>query len=639
MTFRSFLALCLSLASASVFAQEKTIALNPVTVSATLSPQEISKTGRNIIVMDQQTIQKLPANSIDEIIRYLPGVEVQSRGPMGTQSNITIRGGTFQQVLIILDGIRLNDPLTGHFNSYIPITPDEIERIEILKGPAAVLYGTEAVGGVVHIITKTFANNHKKDSYRLMGQYIGGEYGLNNGQASASFHKKKTNGSVSLITNNGTGQPLRGARGYFNLTTLNASLRQEIGKNWSIAYRFGLDDRKFNAQNFYTARLSDTATEYVSSTWNHIKTNFQKNRHTLTIDLGDKSTSDEYRFNKILNPNINKSRLQQAQLIYQYKISEQTTVSAGTQYIRRSIISNDRGNHAVQNASAFAFMQTQIAKKINVLPGFRAEWNERSGWEILPQLNISYPYQQFNFRAAAGRTARDADFTERFNNYQRNPVPSGNRIGNPDLTAEKAFSYEAGADYSMNENLKLSGTLFGRNHNELIDWVRTPYANMPRQINLVSTGNYDLASNISTVQTLGAELDIHYQKTFGNHSIKAGLGAIWMESTSSDTVPSLYVSNHARLLINFYGTYQFKWFGISINGLYKERNTPAAVNGLLPLSSSYILINAKADATILKDKLSIFVQADNLFNQNYADILGSIMPARWLSGGIKLIME
>jgi iron complex outermembrane receptor protein len=162
---------------------------------------------------------------------------------------------------------------------------------------------------------------------------------------------------------------------------------------------------------------------------------------------------------------------------------------------------------------------------------------------------------------------------------------------------------------------------------------------MPRQINLVSTGNYDLASNISTVQTLGAELDIHYQKTFGNHSIKAGLGAIWMESTSSDTVPSLYVSNHARLLINFYGTYQFKWFGISINGLYKQRNTPAAVNGLLPLSSSYILINAKADATILKDKLSIFVQADNLFNQNYADILGSIMPARWLSGGIKLIME
>ncbi len=618
---------------------QNTVQLDQVTISSAMTPQQISKTGRNIVVIFQEIIKKLPANSIDEIIRYLPGIEVQSRGPMGTQSNITIRGGTFQQVLIILDGIRLNDPLTGHFNSYIPITPDEIERIEILKGPAAVLYGTEAVGGVVHIITKSFAGKHKKDSHRLMAQVASGEYGLTNGQASGSFQKNKTNGSVSLITNNATGQPIRGARGYFNLTTLNASLRQEIGKSWSIAYRFGLDDRTFNAQNFYTARLSDTATEYVSGTWNHIKTTYQKNRHSLTLDLGDKRTTDEYRFNKNLNPNLNKSRLQQAQLIYQYKLSEQTTLSAGTQYIRRSIISNDRGNHAVQNAAGFAFVQTVVAKKLNLLPGFRAEWNERSGWIVLPQLNMSYPYKKFNFRAAAGQTARDADFTERFNNYQRTPVPSGNRIGNPDLIAEKAFSYEIGTDYSLNENLKVSTSFFGRNHNDLIDWVRTPYANMPRQVNLVSTGNYDLASNIATVQTLGIELDLHYQKTFGDHKINAGAGMIWMESKSSDTVPSLYVSNHARFLINFYTAYRYKWIGISLNGLYKERNTPPAVNGLVPLSSSYMLINAKADVNLLKDKLTIFIQADNLFNQSYADILGSIMPSRWLSGGVRLIME
>jgi iron complex outermembrane receptor protein len=252
---------------------------------------------------------------------------------------------------------------------------------------------------------------------------------------------------------------------------------------------------------------------------------------------------------------------------------------------------------------------------------------------------MSYPYKKFNFRAAAGQTARDADFTERFNNYQRTPVPSGNRIGNPDLIAEKAFSYEIGTDYSLIENLKVSTSFFGRNHNDLIDWVRTPYANMPRQVNLVSTGNYDLASNIATVQTLGIELDLHYQKTFGDHKINAGAGMIWMESKSSDTVPSLYVSNHARFLINFYTAYRYKWIGISLNGLYKERNTPPAVNGLVPLSSSYMLINAKADVNLLKDKLTIFIQADNLFNQSYADILGSIMPSRWLSGGVRLIME
>ena len=114
-------------------AQEKEVELDPITVTATLTPLSASKTGRNIIIVKGEQLNRLPVQSIDELIRYIPGVEVQSRGPMGAQSNITIRGGTFQQVLIILDGIRLNDPLTGHFNSYIPISPAEIDRIEILK--------------------------------------------------------------------------------------------------------------------------------------------------------------------------------------------------------------------------------------------------------------------------------------------------------------------------------------------------------------------------------------------------------------------------------------------------------------------------------------------------------------------------
>jgi vitamin B12 transporter len=95
--------------------------------------------------------------SLDELLRYVPGVEVQARGPMGAQSDLVLRGGTFQQVLVVLDGLRLNDPITGHFSSYIPIAPAEIERIEILKGASSALYGSDAVGGVVHIITKTFA--------------------------------------------------------------------------------------------------------------------------------------------------------------------------------------------------------------------------------------------------------------------------------------------------------------------------------------------------------------------------------------------------------------------------------------------------------------------------------------------------
>src|SRR5206468_4278978 len=150
----------------------------------------------------------------DELLRYLPGIEVQSRGPMGAQSDIVLRGGTFQQVLIILDGIRLNDPNTGHFTSYIPIAPLEIERIEILKGASSAIYGSEAVGGVIHIITKTFASGIKTKKYEALAQVTGGQYDLFSVNAGGSYTNGKTSISGGLLSNNTSGQPQRGTNGF-----------------------------------------------------------------------------------------------------------------------------------------------------------------------------------------------------------------------------------------------------------------------------------------------------------------------------------------------------------------------------------------------------------------------------------------
>lgn len=613
--------------------------LDPITVTATLTPISASKTGRNIIIIKGEQLQKLAVQSIDELIRYIPGVEVQSRGPMGTQSNITIRGGTFQQVLIILDGIRLNDPLTGHFNSYIPISPIEIDRIEILKGASSAIYGTEAVGGVVHIITKTFASRNLKNGYKATAQFTGGQFGLINLQTGGTFHTNKTTGAIGIITNNADGQQLRGAKGYFNLTTISASLKQEAGKNWSFAYRFGFDERNFNAQNFYTSRLSDTATEFVNSKWNHFKTEFRKNKHSFSLDLGSKKTLDKYQFNKNLNPNINNSKMQQALLIYNYKLKKSLTFTFGSQYINRSIISNDRGNHKLDNAGVFALVNTKITENLNINPGVRVEWNERSGWKLLPQLNASYKLDVFLLRTSIGRTARDADFTERFNNYQRTNVPGGNRIGNPDLSPETSISYEFGADYFLSKSVKISTTWFERFHTGLIDWVRTPYANMPRQVNLLPNTSYDLSKNITSINTTGVETDIQMNHSFAEHHIlTAGLGFIWMRSRSSDTIPSLYVSNHAKEFFNYFINYRYKVIGINVNGLFKTRNTPVASAGIVPLSSSYFLMNVRIDANLGKQWI-LFVQADNVFNKSYSDILGSIMPNRWLMGGVKITLQ
>ena len=139
----------LSLSIQILSAQDtSSISIDTIQVSITRVPQKITETGRNINVISGLELQKMAFNSLDEALQYLPGIEVQSRNGFGAQADISMRGATFTQVLILLDGLKMNDPLTGHFNGAFPITPAEIDRIEILRGPAAALYGPDAVGGI-----------------------------------------------------------------------------------------------------------------------------------------------------------------------------------------------------------------------------------------------------------------------------------------------------------------------------------------------------------------------------------------------------------------------------------------------------------------------------------------------------------
>ncbi len=626
-------------------AQEKEIELDPITITASLTPVSASKTGRNILIIKGDVLQKLPVQSIDELLRYVPGVEVQSRGPMGAQGDITIRGGTFQQVLVILDGIRLNDPLTGHFNSYIPISPAEIDRIEVLKGASSAIYGTEAVGGVVHIISKTFAAKKQNNGHKINAQLTAGDFGLFNTQAGFSMHQKNTTASVGVLTNNAKGQQLRGTKGYFNLTTVSASIKQQLNEHTSVAYRFGYDDRDFNAQNFYSGRPSDTATEAVVSRWHHLKLQHQKGKHDFSFDAGYKQADDVYRFNKSLSANVNNSSLAQALALHSYSVSDNTSITSGIQFISRKIISNDRGNHEVSNAGSFIILNQKIGQALQLNPGIRVDWNERSGWELIPQLNASYRYESFLFRGNVGRTTRDADFTERFNNYNRTGLKSG-RIGNPDLNSETSISYEIGADYFINSSLKISTTWFERFQENLIDYVLTTYADMPRKdnldplppVNVPGPNRYELAKNINKVNTSGIETDIQYNHQFNEkQTLTAGLGFVWMRSYSSDSIPSIYVSNHARELLNFNVRYRNKNIALSTTGLFKARRPQQAPAGLsVGITPNYFILNTRVDLFLLKDKLGVFIQADNLFNRRYSDLLGSIMPQRWVMGGVKV---
>ncbi|MFB6230239.1 MAG: TonB-dependent receptor [Salinibacter sp.] len=149
-----------------------------VVVTASRVASTVQQTGRRVTVYTQRDIQSLSVNTIDQLLNVAAGVDVQSRGGFGVQSDLRMRGSTFNGVLLLLDGARINDPMTGHFLMDLPVPLSEIARIEVLRGPATALYGPDALGGVVHLITKTALRSGQMVDTGLAAQ-IDGRYGEN----------------------------------------------------------------------------------------------------------------------------------------------------------------------------------------------------------------------------------------------------------------------------------------------------------------------------------------------------------------------------------------------------------------------------------------------------------------------------
>jgi vitamin B12 transporter len=607
--------------------------LNPVTVTASRTLQKITATGRAITVVDGQQFAQLPVNSLDELLKYVPGVEVQQRGPAGAQGDIIIRGGTFQQVLVLLDGIKMNDPVTGHFSGYIPIAPYEIERIEILRGPASAIYGAEAVGGVINVITKTFSGVQKSKSANALASVGLGEYGLVQGNVGFYKNTGKMNLAGGLYSNNSHGQLLRGNnRGYFYNTTGSASAGFALPKQWQLFVRSSIDRRSFAAQNFYTTFASDTATEKVVSWWNQVKLARQTDRNSDAIDVVYKQLRDKFQFNSRAAFNDNRSVFTAVQYVHTARTSEVVTVNYGAQADWRSIRSNDRGNHGTAHGAVF--MGASVAhKNWHVNPAIRLDYDENFGLEVLPQLNASVQLKRFVIRANAGRAIRSADFTERYNNYNKPLVTSGS-IGNPNLSAERSWSYDAGVDY-VSQHFKLSASAFWRTQGDVIDWTPTPYAQMPRQENLVPTGRYALANNLKSVDTRGIEFDMAISRRWGRHHLFVSAGATLLKSTSSDSVPSFYIIAHARAMVQGSLIYHYGRWTFSGNTIYKERQRLEAAAIQASISPSYCVANLRLQYRFYK-QLEAYFAVTNVGDLRYSDLLGSRMPGRWMMGGVSL---
>ncbi|MDZ7658669.1 TonB-dependent receptor plug domain-containing protein [Fodinibius sp.] len=605
-----------------------------VVISSSRVPQTAAGSGRNITTISERMINNAPAHTPDELLRYISGIEVQSRGAFGTQSDFSMRGSTFSQVLVLVDGMRINDPLTAHFNSNIPVAPDEIQRIEVLHGPAAAQYGADAMGGVINIITHTFGSqpNEKKTNARIKGGY--GQNDLKMGRAGFYHSTKKYRISGGGMWHQSPGQELADDyKNRFNIANGSVSGGVKLNNNWDLALRTGYDYRDFNARYFYTASPLDEATETVSMWWNQMRLQRSTQNSITTLKGSFKRTNDEFIFNPQF-PGNNHTTSRGALQLYQYRqLSGNWDLTYGAQLDNRMIRSNDRGNHSNWHYAGFTMLQWQPNNPTTISGSIRMDHDDNYGTELMPQISFSYQQDQWILRASGGRSVRAPSYTERFiSTNLAGPLTEGRNIGNPWLQAERAWSGETGVDLFPWENVRFSATGFVRESTNLIDYAMTNTTQIRNDGNLKAGGNYLYARNINNVTTAGVETELSISQKLGNSwLVNSTLGYAFTDFFGDENVASKYISNYARHLVNGIVSVSRGPVEGSVSAVWKKREPSANENIGAFKSSIYSLWNVKLDYDITK-QFSIGVQVDNIFDQDNQDVLGARMPGRWALG-------
>ncbi|NRB62469.1 MAG: TonB-dependent receptor [Saprospiraceae bacterium] len=640
----TLLALSLMLCAHPVMGQFS-VSVDTITVRSARVPTPVEQTGRNISVIQPLDLEQAPYTSLDELFQYIPGIEVQSRNAFGSQGDITMRGSTFSQVLVLIDGMRLNDPLTGHFNHAIPVATAEIERVEVLRGAAAAIYGADAVGGVINVITKGYQAT-AGDYTQIAGQMNYGDNSLVMGRQGFAVQKKNSffSGGFNLTQSLGesipertvNGSTLEGFDNYFDIKTVGVQAGGNLNNGWRFKIRTAYDHRDFSARYFYTVSPFDKSTETTGTWWNQLVVDKVGQISNTQINLAHKRNTDVFVFSPdFASTNEHVTLLSNLNVNHHWRSSKVWAFNIGGQLDRRSIESNDRGDHQDWHVGAYGMAVWSPNTQWTITGSARVDYDENYDLEFTPQLNLAYQVlPNLNLRGSAGRSIRAANYTERYVSFNLTNLTPGRNLGNPDLLAEQSWSEELGFDLDLTPNITWKGTGFLRQSSSLIDYVETNESRIPNNQNLQDGANYFFAQNISDVVTKGFETELWLSHIIDNRRrVRGSIGYTYLNTSNDEDIVSVYISSHARHLLTTQWTLNAGGLDFSVNGLYKVRNNRLAEAIDAELTEQYSLWNVRA-AHDLTQNIGIQLQIHNVFDAEYQDILGAPMPGRWVMAGL-----
>lgn len=585
----------------SITAQDsKGYRFNEIIVTAGRVPLSFSSIARSVVVIDEYKIKSVPVNNIQDLLKYLGGVDLKSRGVEGVQGDVSIRGGTFEQTLILLNGMKMSDPQTAHHNLNIPVSLDNVERIEILKGQGSRIFGPNAFSGAVNIITK------KSNPASLSLSALGGDNSLYEAVIAASYPIGIASNSISFSRKKSDGYRFNTD---FDIT--NFSLQNNISSNgYNVNLFFGYNDKKFGANSFYS-NLFPNQWEHITTKFLNGSVDFSLGEFTLSPKIYWRRNDDDFFLDHNRpdwNRNIHQTNSYGAEIQSSIK-TEFGTTSFGGEIGNDQIISSNLGEHSRNKGGFFAEQVLAPFENFTSSFGFFVYNYSGIGWKFWPGIDMAYRLSEHaKIFASAGKAFRMPTFTDL---YYRSPA----NIGNPNLTYEETTNYEVG--FSLQQNIfQTDISVFLKDGKNLIDWVRPNYLS-PWQV-----------ENVTNVKTYGAEISLYVNlinwlgsSAFKNFEVSY---AYLTADRSASNFESKYLLDHLRHQL-IAGITNDLPLEISQNWSFRFQNRA----NLTPQFTVDTQLQKRIDA------FEIVVRVTNIFDRIYSDFSGVELPGRWLSAGLK----
>ena len=591
--------------------------IEEVLVSASLMPITASRSANAVTVIDRAQLRNRATVSLSNILRDVTGFSVSQVGVLGSQTQVRVRGAEANHLLVTIDGVEANDPSQGDEFSWGTLTASDIERIEIIRGPQSSLRGSDAVAGVVNIITRS-AEKSSVGLFLESGSWATHHSGFNIGHKQGDFDIRF---GLSHIESAGDNIARTGDEndGYRNTTyNIRSGLKLSDQMDISFAARESDGMNQFDADNDFDGLIEDQdrVSEFENSTMRFKGDYASKDGNWQHKVLISQSKSDNTAFADKAKGNVTASTKDQIQYIGSFTWDQGAQNIAALvereeeDWMQRGEITwgvYDPNQDRERDTDSVAVeYRTDINDHLTLAASARHDDNSEFDSAKTYRAEAIYQLTEaIRLRGAVGTAVKNPTFTERFGFYT-------NFIGNPNLIPEESTSWELGADQLiMGGALTLSLTIFEAElENEIDGFVYDP-----------ATFAYTSNNINGTSERKGAELS-----AVGNISESMSLAAAYTytDSTGDDAVREVRRPRHiASLNLGWQAAHNLRlntniqFTGEQTDVYFPPFPEPSQVVAL----SNHTLVNINLNYSAT-EKFEMYLKLENALNENYEEVFG-----------------